>query len=434
MTETHAGAGPVTPGPRRAFRDTRAPIAGGVASGLASHLGVPVLWVRVAFIVTAGFGGFGVMLYAGLWVFLPRDSSFTTGAPGLESASRDGRRPGRVGRLTDSGPAIVMAVLALAAILALEALVGAGGFFWPVVVGTAGVVLLWRQADEAQRERWLDSSGRIDAFRAVFGRGGWAAYARTAAGALLIVLAIGMFAVGSGRFEVAGDLLVAAALGVVGLALVLVPWAVRLLDDLGTERAERVRTQERADLAAHLHDSVLQTLALIQKNADDGAAVGRLARSQERELRSWLFDSTPPGGDSLAAALRAVAAQVEDDHGVAIDVVTVGDAVLEDDLRAVVNAGREAMTNAALHAGTGRLDVYAEVTSSVVDVFVRDRGAGFDPGAVPPDRHGVRESIVARMERHGGRAEVRSRPGEGTEVRLRVPRHPGGRPTTGGDR
>ncbi|HEX8780001.1 MAG TPA: PspC domain-containing protein [Nocardioides sp.] len=421
MSDPRPASGPAADEPRRAFRDTRHPVAGGVAGGLALHLGLPVTWVRVAFVVLAAMGGLGVALYAALWVFLPTVTALDAAAPGLESASRDGRRPGPVRRLADVGPAFVIGALALAAVLGVEAIFGEGALFWPVVVGLAGLVLLWRQADEAQRERWLDSSGRIDPFRAVFGSGGWASYARVVAGALLIVVALGIFALGAGPFQVAGDILVAAGIGVVGLALVVVPWAIRLVDDLAAERTERVRTQERADVAAHLHDSVLQTLALIQKNAGSPTTVARLARAQERDLRSWLFDAAPPGEATVVGALRATAAQVEDAHGVAVDVVNVGDSDLTEALRPVVDASREAITNAAKHAGAERIDVFAEVGGGAVDVFVRDRGVGFETRAVPADRLGVRESILGRMERHGGQAEVRSAPGEGTEVWLHLP-------------
>ena len=275
--------------PRRAHRDLTAPVAGGVASGLATHLAVPVLWVRVFFVATALLGGFGLMLYAGLWVFLPSGQGFDVSSPGLESATRTGKRPGRRSRLRDAGPAIALGALLFGVVLGFEGIFGQGALFWPVVLGIAGVALLWRQADEAQRERWIDSSGRIDPFRAVFGNGGWAAYARIAAGLGLIVTALIVFAVVAGQVTFALPVLVAGLLGLVGLAIVVGPWVMRLVDDLGAERAERVRTQERADMAAHLHDSVLQTLALIQKNSHDSTMVARLARSQERDLRQWLF-------------------------------------------------------------------------------------------------------------------------------------------------
>jgi signal transduction histidine kinase len=234
--------------------------------------------------------------------------------------------------------------------------------------------------------------------------------------------ALVVFSLRAGDLGVARDITVAGLLGIAGLAIVVGPWVYRLSSDLTAERAERVRTQERADLAAHLHDSVLQTLALIQKNAADGPLVARLARSQERDLRAWLYADEASDDSTVASALRGVAAAVEDDHQVTVDLVSVGDCPMAEQLRPVVSAAREAVTNAAKHAGTGRVDVYAEVSATHVDVFVRDRGTGFDPAAVPEDRFGVRHSIIDRMERHGGSAEIRSAPGEGTEVRLHLPR------------
>jgi signal transduction histidine kinase len=173
-------------------------------------------------------------------------------------------------------------------------------------------------------------------------------------------------------------------------------------------------------VAAHLHDSVLQTLALIQKNAHDGPLVARLARSQERDLRAWLYSEETADERTVAGALRSAAAAVEDAHGVAVEVVVVGDRDHDESLVPIVQATREAVTNAAKHAGVPRVDVYAEITDEAVDVFVRDRGVGFDPTSVPDDRYGVRKSIQDRMARHGGSAEIRSEPGEGTEVRLHL--------------
>src|SRR6478752_8298732 len=175
---------------RRATRDAQEPIIGGVAAGLARHLAVPVLWVRAAFVLTACLGGMGILMYAGLWWLLPTDAHFETGAPGIESATRGGRRPGRIRRLGDVGPAIALAALGLGGVLLLEAVLGRGAVFWPLLIAIVGVGLLWRQADEAQRERWLDSSGRIDPVRVGFGHGGWASYARVGAGVGLIVIAI----------------------------------------------------------------------------------------------------------------------------------------------------------------------------------------------------------------------------------------------------
>jgi signal transduction histidine kinase/phage shock protein PspC (stress-responsive transcriptional regulator) len=409
-------------GTRRATRDTQEPILGGVASGLARHLAVPVLWVRAGFVLATFLGGFGVVLYAALWWMLPSDQKFETAAPGIESATRGGRRPGRIRRLGDVGPAIALAALGLGAILLMEAVLGRGAVFWPLLIGIGGIALLWRQADEAQRERWLDSTGRIAPMRVVFGSGGWASYARVAAGVTLIVLALVLYSVHGGSLSMARDIIVAALLTIAGLAIVIGPWVHRLATDLSDERAERVRTQERADVAAHLHDSVLQTLALIQKNSDDPTTVARLARAQERDLRSWLYAGESTDERTVASALRGAAARVEDEYGASVDVVTVGDCDFDELLRPVVNATGEAVTNAAKHAGTGKVDVYAEITDAAVDVFVRDRGHGFDPESIGTDRYGVRHSIIDRMQRHGGSSEIRSTPGEGTEVRLHLPR------------
>jgi signal transduction histidine kinase/phage shock protein PspC (stress-responsive transcriptional regulator) len=403
---------------RRAVRRTDDRLVGGVASGLAEHLGVDVLWVRVFFVVSSALGGLGVALYAGLWLLLPTAEHLEQSTPGLEAATRQGKRPGRSRRLEDVGPLVALAAVGLGVVVLVQGLVGGAGLFWPVLVGVIGLAVLWRQADEAQRERWTDSSGRIDLVRAVVGRGGVASYARLAAGAGLLLVALVLFAVQTGSSGVAGEVVLAGVLGVAGLALVIGPWLFRLVGDLSEERAARVRTQERADVAAHLHDSVLQTLALIQKHADDGRTVATLARAQERDLRSWLYGDPASAATSLASALRAAAAEVEDAHGVPVEVVTVGDTAVAEPQRPLVLAAREAMVNAAKHSGAERVDVYAEVTAVGAEVFVRDRGRGFDPDRVAEDRLGVRNSIVGRMRRHGGTAVVRSAPGEGTEVAL----------------
>ena len=194
----------------------------------------------------------------------------------------------------------------------------------------------------------------------------------------------------------------------------------RLVRQVDTERRQRMLSQQQADVAAHLHDSVLQTLALIQRKAADPRAVVALARAQERDLRGWLYGAAEDAAASIGAALEQAAAEVEQAHGVPVEVVAVGDAPLDEDGTALVRAAREAMVNAARHAQAPVVDVYAECEDGVVEVFVRDRGVGFDPSAVPDDRMGLRGSVVGRVERHGGTAVVRSAPGEGTEVRLRM--------------
>jgi signal transduction histidine kinase/phage shock protein PspC (stress-responsive transcriptional regulator) len=407
--------------PPRAYRSTDDRWLGGVASGLAQHLGVDVLPVRAAFLLLSVVGGFGLAAYAGLWLILPTDTHLEQTSPGLEAATRQGKRPTRQRRLQDVGPLVAIGAVALGVVVLGQRLLGGSVLFWPLLLGLVGLAVLWRQADEAQRERWLDSTGRINFWRAVVGSGGAASYARLAAGIGLLLSALVLFALqtgDAGQLGLARDVVLAGVLGVGGLALMIGPWLFRLTGDLSEERAARVRSQERADMAAHLHDSVLQTLALIQKHADDGRTVATLARAQERDLRTWLYADRPAPGTSVADALRAAAAEVEDGHGVPVEVVIVGDAPVSERLEPLVLATREAMVNAARHSGAGQVDVYAECDDAAVEVFVRDRGRGFDESTVPPDRHGVRNSIQDRMRRHGGTAVVRTAPGEGTEVRL----------------
>ncbi len=415
-------SGPVD-APRRAHRSTDERWIGGVASGLAEHLGLPVLWVRMGFLVLVAFGGFGAVLYAGLWLFLPamRHTDLPR-SPGLDAATRQGKRGGRrERRLTDYGPLVAVGAIAVGVLLFVTLATNTSLAVGPLLLAGAGVAVLWWQADEAQRERWRDPSQRMGPLRAVVGGGGWRAYLRIGLGLLLLVAAITLFSLRSGSLTVALNVGLAAAFGIVGLGFMVGPWLLRLSSDLSEEREARVRSEERADVAAHLHDSVLQTLALIQRSSGDPAIVSRLARAQERDLRSWLFDTEREGPATLALALREVAAEVEDAQGVPVEVVCVGDAPVTEEDRPLVLAAREAITNAAKHSGASTVDVYAEATASGVEVFVRDRGAGFDPGRVAEDRHGVRSSIIGRMERHGGSASVRSVPGEGTEVRLSLP-------------
>ncbi len=412
---------PATPGVlerRRVYRDTEDRFLAGVASGVAQHLGVRVTLVRVAFLVMVLWSGFGVLLYAALWALVPlRDPTVDTSAPGLASASRRGLRPGRSFRRRDVGLAASLGAIALGGIVLLQAL----GLwvrphvFWPLLVAAVGMALLWRQADESERQEWLSTSD------------GWRSWVRVIAGILLLLaaLGIGLFQAGAsgGRLSVT-DVLIAVLLAMLGVGLVLGPWALRLNHDLRRERTERIRTQERADVAAHLHDSVLQTLALIQRQASDPVTVSQLARTQERELRTWLFENPSSPDETVKAALQHAIIEVEVAHHVPIELVSVGDCPIEPATAAVVAAAREAMVNAAKHSGAPQIDVYAEATERELEVFVRDRGRGFDLDEVPEDRLGVRRSILDRITRHGGRAEVVSDRDSGTEVRLFMPVSP----------
>ncbi|MFP5319575.1 MAG: sensor histidine kinase [Acidimicrobiia bacterium] len=244
--------------------------------------------------------------------------------------------------------------------------------------------------------------------------------AQVVVGALLVAAGVGMW-LGADDGVGTRRALVAAAAVCAGLALVAGPWWWRLSHDLASERRERIRAQERDEVAAHIHDSVLQTLTLIQRNCADPKAVATLARQQERELRTWLYGGEAPPDESLAAAVQRMSDEVEDMHGVKVETVAVGDRPIDQRLIALVQSTREALANAARHSGASSVSAYVEVESDQVTVYVRDRGCGFDPDRVPDDRRGISESIIGRMNRYGGKATITSSPGEGTEVELVMP-------------
>jgi len=403
---------PVAPAVRRAYLAPDGALLGGVAAGLAEHLRLPVFWVRAALVIAAIANGFGIIVYLGLWMWLPNRPE-SVAAPGLDAASRQGRRVRPERSLADYGVLVAFGAIAIGGLALVAGLTGTTLTVVPVVIGLTGLAMLWRQADQVQRERWT-STGPVGM---VVGAGGWGSYLRLLAGLVLLITAILAFVLRSGGWREALTAAGAALLGIVGILFIAGPWLLRLSRDLSEERAARARAQERADVAAHLHDSVLQTLAMIQRSATDPVQVAKLARAQERDLRTWLFETPAATVDSVVAALREAAAEVEDSFGVPVEVVGVGDRSLGEEVLPVVLAAREAMANAAVHSGAAQVDVYCEVEGPAVSVFVRDRGRGFDPDAVPEDRAGVRNSIIGRMERHGGRATIRSTSG-GTEVTL----------------
>jgi len=415
-------------------RDRATGWLGGVAAGIARRFGVDVSLVRLAFVVATAAGGVGVAAYALGWLVIPAGDS------------GHGRMRIRTARAAVE-VALGTGLLLLAVLLTFRAL---GLWFsdalvWPLVLMASGGALIWRQSMDGTAERpprarrapgggiprapvpaataGDSPPGAAAPTRAEVavpdGRRAAVAISRTGLGIALVVAAGFVFLQATGALDAARDVLLALIAAVVVLAVIFAPWIVRLVRSLTQERAERIRSQERAEMAAHLHDSVLQTLAMVQRRADDPSEVAALARRQERELRAWLADRPAPGQSAhLAGALEAAAAEVEESHGVPIEVVVVGDRELDSRHEAIVAAAREAMTNAAKFGGRSPVDVYAESSGARTQVFVRDRGPGFDTGAVPPDRRGVRESIVGRMERHGGRGRVTTSPGAGTEVEL----------------
>jgi signal transduction histidine kinase/phage shock protein PspC (stress-responsive transcriptional regulator) len=394
------------PAPPPLRRDRDGAVLGGVCAGLGRRLGIDPIVLRLVFIAASAAGGLGIVAYVLAWALMPAEGA--SRAPSLHVPG------GRDSLAVASGIGMLMfAVLLLFREWGLwigDALV------WPVVLAASGGALIWRQSARAA------DPAPVAVERAERRSSAGSALGRAALGVALVVGAALLFLYFNDALAPARDVLLPVFVVLVAGTLILAPWWIRLVRGLADERAERVRSQERAELAAHLHDSVLQTLALMQRQADNPREVAGLARRQERELRAWLNGGRPWGERStFAAALELAAAEVEESHGVAVDVVAVGDHPLDDDAEALVAAAREAMVNAAKFGGGVAVSVYAEAGDDGVEVFVRDRGPGFDPEAIPADRRGVRESIVGRMRRHGGDARVHSAPGGGTEVELRLP-------------
>lgn len=365
-------------------------VAAGVAGGIAASSGIPAPYVRAAFVVLAFAGGFGVALYLIAW--------------------------GLAGEATDDPPAepllerkrLALVLIFIGALLALR---GIGlwtrdDIVWPVALVAFGVAAAWDRREgtpgtTAQDVFFNQSRGRM------------------VIGGILMLIGLSAFFSAVDALASLGSVMIAVTVTALGFMFLFGPWVWRMASDLAAERRDRIRTAERAEVAAHLHDSVLQTLALIQRT-DDPKRMVTIARAQERELRSWLY-GTDNGEDRFGRALEVTAARVEESHNVPVDVVTVGDIAVDDDVRALVAAAGEAMTNAAKHSGASRVSVYAEVAAHTVEVWVSDQGSGFDLAAVEADRRGIVESIRGRMTRHGGNVEIVSDHGEGTEVHLSLP-------------
>lgn len=453
----------------------------GVCSGLAVHLGWPVRNVRVAMVLASLAGGAGVVFYAWLWIMVPTaDESARrqarrpaspiapavsrepvpasvpravapagTGAslggpgavpPGVADGGRGvaaappdargypsgGQAPGHASeaarppwfrfREMRYGKEILLGVgLLLVGGILVAQLLGVDvplGTLIPAAAVLGGASIAWMQLDETRRAGLVDKTKADQA-------GGWA---RLAAGLALVVAGVLVMVSGSGSWEQTWLALLASVAVLGGVVLVLLPWALKFWRDLEAERAGRIRETERAEIAAHLHDSVLQTLALIQRRAANEHDVVRLARAQERELRGWLFEDPGKDAGQLSDRIKAAAAEVEDLLGNAVEVVSVGDTAVSEGHEALIQASREAMLNGSRHGG-GTVSVYLEASDGRAEVFIKDRGPGFDLQDVPEDRLGVRESIIGRMNRHGGTATITST-SEGTEVRLGFPAAP----------
>jgi signal transduction histidine kinase len=400
-------------GPLR--RDTADRMVGGVAAGVAAWRGFSVTAVRIVFVLVAVVSsGIGVALYVMAWLLIP--------AAGADSSI------GSRARSDARGIRLAIGVASLLAVVLLAVSAFNRSWFvdaaWPQVISVAGLVLIWRNApadEQVTLHRLVEplesatgspTANKRSALRVVI------------AGVLLISGVASLFSAKESLAllrPLGGVVLVIA-----GLVLLLGPWWLRIARDLVLERQARVRAEEREEIASQIHDSVLQTLALIQRRADDPQKVIQLARLQERELRSWLFEGRAPNETDVdltfAAGVRQIQQDVESRYGVPVEAVTVGDCELDDNLNALLAAAREATVNAAKWSGASVISLFAEVEPAEVSIVVRDRGQGFDPDAVPEDRKGLAESVYGRMNRRGGTATVTSAEGEGTKVALKMPR------------
>jgi signal transduction histidine kinase len=403
-------------GPLR--RDPADRLAGGVASGVAAWKGVNVTTVRIVFVLIALVsGGFCVPFYVVGWLLIPAAGEDTN-----------------IGSRARSDSAGIALAAGLATLLALVLLVGGvfndgwfAGWAWPQTVTVAGLALIWRNAspdEQATLRRLVEplSAAGVGPGR---GRPGRRSVIRVVLAGLLVFAGAGWLASAKESLALLRPL-GGVVLVIAGIVLLLGPWWLRIARDLVLERQAKVRAEERADISARVHDSVLQTLALIQRRADDPQKVVWLARMQERELRSWLFEGRAPGevesDITFAAGVRQIQQDVEARYGVPVEAVTVGDCELDENLNALLAAAREATVNAAKWSGAGVISLFAEVEPDAASIVVRDRGKGFDPAAVPADRKGLAESVLGRMARRGGTADVVSAEGEGTKVTLRMAR------------
>lgn len=387
------------------LRSSSDSVVSGVSAGLARHLGIPVWIVRLAFVLGATIGGgAGLVVYIVLWAVAPSDREYLGSVPLAPVEHRQSR-------LTGHHWLVIVGIGLMAIGLSLGTTLGSWvadlGYLVPLLVIAVGAFVAWYRIDDP---RVRAAAGRRDRL--------WAIAQAVVGLAVVTTGVVVLVTQGQGPRGVWNGALAAIAV-LVGAAVIAAPFALRMWRGLQREQAERVRATERADIAAHLHDSVLQTLALIQRRADDPTTVQRLARSQERELRQWLYGAEQRESDSLAASLAHEVHEVEDEHGVPVELVVTGDRVIDEPGDMLVKATREAVLNAVRH-GRPPVSVYVEIGPEGAEVFVRDHGDGFELEDIAEDRLGVRESILGRMTRAGGRARVR-RLEHGTEVSLSVP-------------
>ena len=394
----------------RLIRSSRDRVLAGVAGGIGERIGVDPTVLRLAFVALSLAAGIGLLLYLLAYLASVEPEPGAVPTPPRTSARQ--------------AVAIGLIVLGVLVLLRQAGLWFGDRLVWPVVLAAVGSAVIWTRSDEADRARWSRLVRRLPEGSQTR-VAGTAPRVRLAAGAVLVLAGLWQFLRTNGPGSLRSNAPLAVSATLVGAAVIAGPWFWRLARQLAEERRQRIRSQERAEVAAHLHDSVLQTLALIQRSAEP-REMATLARAQERELRAWLYGGARAADHTLlSTAMNDAAAEIERMHRVTIDVVTAGDCRLDEPAWALVLAAREAMINAARHSGARRVSVFVETDDSEVAAFVRDQGAGFDQERVPPDRRGIADSIEGRMARFGGSAKVVTAIGHGTEVRLQIPRGSG---------
>ncbi len=391
-------------------------VVGGVAGGLAIRLGVTERSVRIAFSVLALVSGLGLVIYSLLWLTVPRAGEDRSIARRLVGRRRE----------------LPFAILAIVALVIVSVIVNPftapviGGFTVPVLFSLMSLVAVWQGASADERRSLRELATSVPGLATPGSHNRKAFWLRLVLGVFLVAVGLRILSRLHGVLGGATPAVFGTLILLIGVLVLLAPWWLTTVGELSDERRARMRVEERAKVAAHLHDSVLQTHTLIERAAGDRDAVVRLARRQERELRQWLFSPDETTGDgsssSLSSALRDLEDEIEDDYGVRIDTVVVGDCEADDRVVDLVAAGREAVINAARWSAATSVAVYAEVEAAQVTLFVRDRGRGFDVDAVPTDRHGIALSMRERMARRGGTVAIKSSPGQGTEVQLTLPR------------
>lgn len=395
---------------RRSSNDA---VLGGVAKGFAIRLGVQERTVRVLFALSALFGGLGGLAYVALWLFMARSSEEQSIAQRILKSRHDKQ------------VAVIAGIIVLVVLLSVTNLsLRPGGLFsWALFLSVVGLLGVWRGSSIDERRHLVDLASAAPIVGSATARGWKSVVVRFLPGVILLVIGLNILNRIGGIWGAAVPALIGAFVLIGGLLILFTPWWLQTVRDLSSERRQRIRMQERTAIMAHIHDSVLQTLTLIERSASSEADVVRLARSQERELRRWLFnpeifDAADGAATSFVGLVGAIEHEIENDYGTKVELVTVGDCATDEGILALAAAGREAAINAAKWSEATSISIFAEVDGADVSFFVRDTGKGFDVDAIPADRHGIEVSIKQRMLQYGGHVTIRSVIGSGTNVEL----------------